>query len=81
MVIQTTCCGVSWIKAGLFFWTLKKTQAQKNSKLKDNLEKKLKQNPEKKLKNRQHQLSWDGGIFLRTLKFSPLSPYGQFLKL
>ena len=38
-----------WIRfnQGFFLDIVKKTQAQKNSKLKQNLEKKLKQNPEK----------------------------------
>ena len=52
---------------------VKKTQAKKNSKLKQNLEKNSSE-IWKKLKNRQLQLSSDGGIFLQTLKFSPSLP-------
>ena len=61
------------LSQGFFLDIVKKTQAKKNSKLKQNLEKnssKIRKN----LKNRQLQLSSDGGIFLQTLEFSPSLP-------
>ena len=58
----------SW--QGFFLDIMKKTQAQKNSKLKQNLEK-TQAKSRKKLKNRQLQLSSDGGIFFTNPKVFP----------
>ena len=64
-----------------FLDIVKKTQAQKNSKLKQNLQKKLKQNPEKTQKPPTSvELRW--WIFFTNPKVFPhFCPCGQFLKL
>ena len=65
---------------GFFLDIVKKTQAQKNSKLKQILEK-TQAKSGKKLKNCQLQLSSDGGFFLQTLKFSPFLPMWSIFEI